>query len=123
MDKIDLKWNIIAPLDEDSINALESGIQGVYRLSARHSDTSIYVFYVGNDIDIKAKLLSHLNGTDNNACITNQTKLNICFFKYAKVENNIERDLAFKQLCKIYHPSCNSIQEFITEDVAIINLN
>ena len=122
MEKIDLKWSLLLPLTENFINTVTDSIAGVYRLSARHSDSSIYVFYVGNDTDIKSVLLKHLNKTDGNQCIVNQITLNMCFFKYAKVENSVVRDLAFKQLCKVYHPTCNSIQQFVTEDVAIINL-
>ena len=122
MEKIDLKWSPLVPLSETFINVVSASTAGVYRLSARHSDSSIYVFYVGNDTDIKSTLLKHLNKTDGNQCIANQITLNTCFFKYATVENSIERDLAFKQLCKVYHPMCNNIQQFVTEDVAIINL-
>jgi excinuclease UvrABC nuclease subunit len=121
VERIDLQWSELASFTDTIINTLDTGIAGVYRLSARHSDNNIYVFYVGHDSDIKAMLLRHLNSTDGNPCIATQIK-NVCYFKYAKVEGSIERDLAFKQLCKVYHPTCNSVQQFVTEDVAIINL-
>ncbi len=122
MEKLELTWIGIVSLKKESIEALANDIKGVYRLSYRHDDSNIYVFYAGHSNDIKKSLLHHISPEETNLCIKNHITLKDCFFKYTKVEGD-KMDLVYRQICKFYQPGCNSEKIVLGEDIININVN
>ena len=86
MAQLQLNWITLTKLNTINLQNLSENIQGVYRLSYKHKDGNIYVFYVGSSENIKSTLLDFLNRSDNR-CIELHIKGYDCYFRYAKVEN------------------------------------
>lgn len=106
MEKVNLTWNLLKALNEANLNLLENDIKGVYRLSYKHEDGNIYVFYVGESADIKKVLLNHFTASDKE-CIVNHLKVSQCYFRYAQVESQEMRKKILSKLYKFYQPHCN----------------
>lgn len=123
MEKIELNWSVLAGLDEQTIQLIDDNLQGIYRLSYRHEDKNIYVFFVGKSTDIKKQLLIHISEKEENVCIKNFKILKTCYFKYAVIEEDNLRDLSYKQICKFYQPSCNTDKIPTGEDIISLNVN
>ena len=123
MEKLDLVWHGIIGLTLDKVNQLTENIKGVYRLSYRHEDTNIYVFFVGESKDIKKSLIEHLSQDENNLCVKNHINLKECYFKYTSLNEDIQKDLVYKQICKFYQPGCNNNKVIASEDIININVN
>lgn len=106
MDKINLQWNPLVLFDKENVQNLDNSINGVYRLSYKHDDGKIYVFYVGEADDIRNNLLNILN-SDENQCIKYHINVSQCYFRYAIVETEELRKKVVAQLYKFYQPACN----------------
>ncbi|HEV8515979.1 MAG TPA: hypothetical protein VGQ59_22015 [Cyclobacteriaceae bacterium] len=122
MEKIVLTWSKIDTLDSAKVNSVASNLAGVYRLSYRHEDSNIYVFYVGEGEDIKKQLLSHISEGEQRVCVKNFIALKPCFFKYAPVPDPTIRNLVYRQICKFYQPSCND-DKTTGDDIIELNVN
>ncbi|OGK16583.1 hypothetical protein A2774_03145 [Candidatus Roizmanbacteria bacterium RIFCSPHIGHO2_01_FULL_39_12c] len=120
MENWTLTWTRLTSLNEETINAIESGLPGVYRLSYKSlQDGSYYVFYVGRAEDLKQRLLAHLSPTEENVCIKNYLEQFDCYFRYAIVENEKVRGAAEKQMFKQYQPVCNISEPDGPEDIQV----
>lgn len=122
MDKVILEWNKLTPLNKESVNSITHDLAGVFRLSYRHEDTNIYVFFVGRSDSVKKNLLNLLDSPENECIKFHLETKKECFFKYAPVADEKVRELVYKQLYKFYQPSCNE-QMQISEDVIQINMS
>lgn len=123
MEKIELNWSILSGLDKESLEKLDDSLHGIYRLSYRHEDKNIYVFFVGKSTDIKHQLLIHISDKEENVCVKNFKILKTCYFKYAVITEEKIRDLSYKQICKFYQPSCNTDKIPTGEDIISLNVN
>jgi hypothetical protein len=119
---IELKWNNLTPLNDENISGLEDAVPGIYRISYKHPDSKIYVFFVGKSQDIKKSLQSHLSPEEKNPGILSFVKGSECFFKYAPVVDEKERNIAYGLAFKFYQPSCNADRPEPDENFTI-NIN
>jgi hypothetical protein len=122
MEKIELTWSGLKIFDAVTIEAVPENICGVYRLSHRHTDNNIYVFFVGKSDDIKTQLKHHLSTDESNICIKNYLVAKQCYFKYAEFKDLKQLDAVYSQLYKFYQPGCNDKLPVIDESVTI-NVN
>ena len=104
---MNLQWSKLRKLNKEELNEVPS-TAGVYRLSYRSAEGSIYVFYIGKaDISLKDSILNHLGSKENNTCIKTYLTNLECYFRYAEVANKDERLNCEKSLYVHYSPKCN----------------
>ena len=103
-----LTWTKLAPLKTETVSTIPDSTPSVYRLSYKDEDGSFYVFYVGQAIDIKTRLLQHLSPAEENVCIRNFISTKECFFRYAQISEDYVRAAIEKQAYSHYHPTCNT---------------
>ena len=119
MEKITLKWNPLTILNEDTIKSIDNNITAAYRLSYKHKNGNIYVFYVGESTNLKDKLLEFLN-SDENQCIENYIKSYVCYFRYTEINETALRIKVASKLYKYYQPACG---EPLQDDEIDIEIN
>ena len=117
LEKWTLVWSPLKPLSEENLLSIPASA-GVYRLSYRANDESIYVFYSGKAVNLQQRLLEHFRKTDGNICIGKMLDNAVCYFRYALVTRENIRDGAELFLYKYYKPQCNS-QEPSGPDIEI----
>lgn len=109
MEQWTLTWSrltTITPLT----TILIPNFSGVYRLSYRSSDGNIYVFYVGQADDLKARIGQHLSPNETNLCIRKMLTNYTCYIRYARINDFRVRNGAESYLYRHFSPSCNSIE-------------
>ena len=106
---------------KETVEALNNGVSGVFRLSYLHEDEKIYVFYVNQSDNIQ-NTLSQILKEPNNDCVKFHVTTKKCYFKFAPIEQTNIRELVFRQIYKFYQPSCNE-QMSVTEDKIQVNIN
>ena len=79
------------------------------------------VFYVGQAINIKTRLLQHLSGNEENECINEHVEQYECRFVYAMVSKKENRDGIEKYLFEQYNTECNEISPPDVDPI-IVNL-
>jgi hypothetical protein len=67
------------------------------------------VFYVHQADNLRRALLSHLSDTEPNVCIRRSFWYYTCYFKFAGVASQSERDGAVRALYDHYKPLCNTV--------------
>jgi len=81
---------------------------GNYRLWIINNN-NYYCFYVGkSDTNLNRRLKEHLSPFETNICIKNMLENTICYFQYAYVSTQIERDLIESNDIRVCHPICNT---------------
>jgi hypothetical protein len=105
MEKINLNWFKLTELNTQNINQIPDNTKGVYRLSYKHNDGNIYVFYVGETENMKIALLNILTES-NNPCIESH-KTSKCFYKYTVIDQSELSHKVLAKLYKFYQPNCN----------------
>lgn len=80
---------------------------GIYRLS--HHDGSRYlVHYVGRAGDLHARLVAHLPQNESNPCNQDKRRYYACFFRYALVDDERDRQDIEWWLYRHFHaPPCH----------------
>lgn len=103
-----LHWTKLLSLDQSIINTQDFG-PGVYRLSYKSADGSYYVFYIGrSDASVKERLLQHISESEENLCIKINIKNLECYFKFAPVDDQTERENIERTLYEHFKPRCNN---------------
>ena len=102
-----ITWSILKVLNEENVNESPDEA-GVYRLSYKSADSDIYVFYVDKaDKSLRDSLKPFLKKITNNPCIKTFLENLECYFKFAIVNNAIQRENIIKTLYSHYTPKCN----------------
>lgn len=117
MENWTLSWSKLTSLNLANVDALDSNIEGVYRLS-RQEGEKIFVFYVGKG-KIKDRLLKHLLESEDNDCLKATIKSYTCFFRYSIITRDEVRKAAERKMYKVYQPSCNLIEPEGRDDINI----
>lgn len=118
MENWTLTWTKLTLLEKTGISKMSDGLAGVYRLSYKGEDGSIYVYYVGQAADIKTRLLQHLSDTEPSEKIKYYLTKE-CYFRYAQISKDYIRDAAEKQMYKQYQPPCNEKEPQGRDDVKV----
>ena len=115
MENWTLTWTKLTSIDNAS--SIRQDVPGVYRLSYLDEDGSYYVFYVGQTIDIKKRLLEHQEDSETNVCIKNYLGSKKCFFRYAQITQDYVRNAIERQIYKYYQPTCNDKEPEGRDDI------
>jgi excinuclease UvrABC nuclease subunit len=104
------EWSVRYKYTEDDVNQYALDKPGVYRLIYQTGD-NYYVFYVGQALSLKKRLLEHLGPSEQNACIKKHLRDYTCFFRYLEVSIQAERDRVEKEQITEWNPACNAINK------------
>lgn len=100
------EWTSRYEYTESNVESYAPSRGGVYRL-LYYSGGSYYVFYVGKSENLKRRLLEHLSYSEPDPCIKRHTGEYTCYFRYVRVDFELERDRIERQQISEYHPTCN----------------
>lgn len=109
MDNWTLTWSRLIEITPLSALLLPN-FPGVYRLSYRDDNGSIYVFYVGQAENLRDRINQHLSVNEENIGIKSKLSNRTCYMRYARVNNPSVRNGAELFLYHHYSPSANLIE-------------
>ena len=76
--------------------------QGIYRLSISNR-----IFYIGKAVNLRRRLIEHLNPRATNHLVTRYLKKYRCFFRFALVESAYDLYVIERRQINKYGPPCN----------------
>ncbi len=103
-------WTDYYDYQESVVKANVEQKAGVYRMATIEADQKYYPFYVGQAQDLKARLLQHLSASEQNTCIKTRLARNRCYFRFAYVSTQAERDSEEQAAISQFNPDCNKQQ-------------
>lgn len=106
MAKLTLDWSDVIQYTGSNVNIHAPLSAGVYRLSCKEGD-KLPVFYVGQAENLYERFRDHLSDGEPNACIVRCLRRYTCYFRFAKVARQADRDCAERALYDHYNPRCN----------------
>ncbi len=107
MESIPISWTNLIELKESLIKDISNDLSGAFRLSYKHDNGNIYVFYVGQSENLKSHLLSFFSENNSNFCVKEYIKTSECYFRYADIKEEHYRKAAERAMFKRYVPPCN----------------
>ena len=109
MARVKLEWSAIHLYTPSNVKTYVPNSAGVYRLSYK-SDDNLPVFYVGQADTLDGRLHYHLSDEEPNDCIRRRLKNRRCYFRFARVTRQEDRDCAERALYDHYkEPECNKV--------------
>ena len=102
-----LLWSPIRDFKEINIGSMVPRRSGIYLLLVKPKNSSLKVFYVGQTMDLKKRLLQHLSPDEQNSCIKNRKDEFICGYTITEITYQSDRDRIEKFLFDYYEPECN----------------
>jgi excinuclease UvrABC nuclease subunit len=108
MARVKLEWSSVHEYTLSNVNTYAPASAGIYRLSYK-GDDKLPIFYVGQADALEDRLRDHLSNEEPNDCIKRRIKNYICYFRFAHVTKQAERDCAERALYDHYEPECNKI--------------
>lgn len=109
MEEWTLTWSRLTAITSLA-SILLPNFPGVYRLSYRSSNGNVYVFYVGQADDLRARINQHTSPNETNLCIRKMLANYTCYIRYARVNDPRVRNGAELFLYRHFSPSCNSTE-------------
>ncbi len=106
MARLTLNWSDVLLYTGPNVNIHAPLSAGVYRLSYQNGDRRP-VFYVGQADNLYQRLREHLSDAEPNGCIVRCLRHYTCYFRFAKVARQADRDCAERALYDHYNPECN----------------
>ena len=76
-------------------------------MAVKGADGSYNPFYVGQSQDLRSRLLQHLSPAEPNSCIKQKVARSACYFRFAYLPLQVERDPEEKALIEKFDPECN----------------
>lgn len=108
MARLTLEWSNVLLYTSSNLDTHAPLAAGVYRLSRKKED-EFPVFYVGQAENLSERLRDHLSDKEPNACIVRCLRQHSCYFRFAKVASQADRDCAERALYDNYKPNCNEV--------------
>jgi len=106
MAKLRLEWSEVFAFMASDVTAHAPMSAGIYRLSCQRDDERI-VFYVGQAESLYERLRDHVLAEESNDCIRSNLGDYSCYFRFAIVEGQLDRDCAERALYDHFQPECN----------------
>jgi len=106
MVRLRLEWSEVFALTASNVTAQAPMSAGVYRLSSQRDDEPV-VFYVGQAENLYERLRDHVLVEEPNDCIRGNRRDYSCYFRFAIVERQSDRDCAERSLYDHFQPECN----------------
>jgi len=108
MVNLKLEWSDSYYYTVSNVDNYAPGYAGVYKLLYLVANRP-RLFYIGQTENIRKALLNHLSDTEPNACIRRNFGYQTCYFQFAGVASQIEREGAERALYDHYKPPCNTL--------------
>lgn len=108
MANLRLEWSALLLYTASNVNMHAPASAGVYRLSFKSED-KVLVFYVGQADDLRERLQGHLSDVEPNVCIQRHLRNYTCYFCFAPVAKQADRDYAERALYDHFTPECNHV--------------
>ena len=108
MARVKLVWSDLFLYTISNVNVHTPISAGVYRLSCQRDDKRP-VFYVGQAETLDKRLRDHLSDEEPNVCIKRNLRDHTCYFRFAELAKQAERDYAERALYDHYKPECNLV--------------
>lgn len=106
MVKLTLKWSRPLPYTKSNVKVHAPESAGVYRLSYTLHD-KVFVFYVGQAENLYEGLRDHLSRGEPNNCIRSYLRNYNCYFRFAGVASQLDRNGAERALYDHFDHVCN----------------
>ena len=106
MPRLTLEWSNVLLYTGSNVSIHVPLSAGVYRLSCKKDD-EFPVFYVGQAENLYERLRDHLSDKEPNACIVRCLQQYSCYFRYARVASQADRECTERALYDNYKPNCN----------------
>ena len=103
-----LQWSDIHVYSSSCVETYIPSSPGVYQLLCK-KDVTYLVFYVGQADNLNKRLKDHLSGIEPSSCIRSNLWYYPCFFLFAVLEAQSDRDCAERALYDHYRPPCNIV--------------
>src|SRR2546427_8009320 len=100
-------WTDYAEYAESNVRSSVEQKSGVYRMAVIGTDGNHHPFYVGQSQDLRGRLLQHLSPAETNSCLKTKLARAKCYFRFAYVPLQVERDSEEKSLIQQFEPECN----------------
>lgn len=107
--RVPLSWHPYRPLTWANVQTYAPASAGVYKLAVLTTERRLSVFYVGQALDLDARLKDHLSDAEPNPCLRETVRRYDCRFSVASVASQQDRDAAERNLYFHFRPSCNEI--------------
>jgi hypothetical protein len=108
MTKLTLEWSDSHYYTVSNVDAFAPRYAGVYKLFYFEANRR-RLFYVSQAENLRQAFLSHLSDMEHNACIRRSFWYHTCYFQFAGVASQSERDGAERALYDHYRPLCNTV--------------
>lgn len=108
MAKLTLEWSDIHAYTLSNVDIFPPRSAGVYKLYSLVVNRR-QVFYVGQADDLRKVLMSHLSDLEPNTCVRSNIWYYTCYFQFASVASQLDRDCAERALYEHYKPPCNIV--------------
>ena len=108
MIRLTLEWSYIHAYTISNVDIYTPRSAGVYKLSSLVVN-SRQVFYVSQADNLNKELRDHLSDMEPNACIRSNLWYYTCYFQFASLASQSDRDCAEQALYDHYKPPCNII--------------
>jgi len=97
-----MKWSHCYLYTRAHVKMLSPNIQGIYRLQIKNR-----IFYVGQCLNIRRRLLEHLGSREGNHLIGRYLQKYKCFFRFAELGSAEDLLTAEREQIRKYKPPCN----------------
>ena len=103
-----LEWSDIYAYMLSNVDIFAPHSAGVYKLSSLVVNRR-KIFYVGQAENLNKEIRGHLSATERNDCIRSNFWYYTCYFQFAIVASQSDRDCAERALYDHYRPPCNTL--------------
>jgi len=97
-----MKWSHCYLYTRASVKMLSPPNPGIYRLLIKNR-----IFYVGQSLNIRHRLLEHLGSRERNRLIRRYLQKYKCFFRFAELGTAEDLLTAEREQIRKYNPPCN----------------
>ena len=108
MVRLTLEWSDIHAFTISNVDIFAPRSAGVYKLFSLIVNRR-QLFYVGQAENLNKGLWGHLSDMEPNACVRSNFWYYTCYFQFAIVASQLDRDCAERALYDYYKPPCNTM--------------
>lgn len=108
MARLTLEWSPVRLHTESNVRVNAPLSAGVYWLSYK-SDDKVRVFYVGQADNLDKRLRDHLSASEPDLCIRGYVQNRTCYYRFARVARQADRNGAERALYDHFSPACNDV--------------
>jgi excinuclease UvrABC nuclease subunit len=104
---VTLQWQRYLPYNLLNVQRFAPSLAGVYKLAVDLQNGKKRVIYVGQAVDLEARLRDHLSEWETNVDLASMIGQYRCSFALALLPHQADRDAAERALYLHFRPACN----------------